>query len=114
MSYLTTPIKKFPVSEVESLLRNKVSQFFDSKHYSVDDTPLWTRDLADSIRDDVKGFELDRYKYVVQVTIAENKAQGLFHGVQFVWDEDSDRIANYSLCTDSIFCGVSVYALYTY
>ncbi|KAL0248112.1 hypothetical protein GEMRC1_003348 [Eukaryota sp. GEM-RC1] len=114
MSYQTTPSVKFPVLEVESLLREKVSSFLKDKHYSVDDTSTWTRGLADSIRDDLTSITPERYKYIVQVTLAENRNQGVYHSAQFVWDEDSDRLANFFSSTDSLLCGVSVYAFYTY
>ncbi|KAL0224990.1 hypothetical protein RCL1_002902 [Eukaryota sp. TZLM3-RCL] len=110
----TTPARKFPVLAVENVLKQTSSNFLRGKSYSVDDTPVWTRELADMIRDQLKELNLDRYKFVVQVSMIENRNQGLYHGVKFFWDEDCDRLASHVYSTDSLFCGISVFALYVY
>lgn len=73
-----------------------------------------TFDIADSVRNTLKGIISSRYKVMVQVFIGEKKGQGVRLGTKCFWDKDTDNMATYNFSNDSIFCVVIVYVTYAY
>lgn len=51
---------------------------------------------------------------MVQVVIAENKGAGMRMGARCMWDPKTDSATEAIFMNDSIFCCVSVFAIYIY
>ncbi|CAM9668988.1 unnamed protein product, partial [Choristocarpus tenellus] len=53
-----------------------------------------TKKICDTIKDGLKGMNLDRYKYVVQVVIGEQRGAGVRMANRCFWDSDTDNCAS--------------------
>ena len=69
--------------------------------------------LSEEIKRRVKNLGLRRYKFVVMVTIGENKQQGFNMATKFFWDEQLDGFVSESHEIDGSFIVAVVYGIYT-
>ena len=69
-----------------------------------------------NIRDRLKtsNMKFDRYKFIVQCIIGENKGQGVKYGCRCLWDSDTDGMAEYVYLNESLFCAVSAFGFFYY
>ncbi len=68
--------------------------------YHSENTSQWNREIADEIKIRMKGLGMDRYKFVVQVVIGEQRGEGVRFGpknnltirmaCRCFWDSDAD------------------------
>ena len=40
---------------------------------------MWTREISDEVKHQLKALNLDRYKFVVQVVLGEQKGEGVMY-----------------------------------
>ncbi len=69
-----------------------------------------------NIRDRLKAsnMKFDRYKFIVQCIIGENKGQGVKYGCRCLWDSDTDGMAEYVYLNESLFCAVAAFGIFYY
>ena len=77
-----------------TLMLNDVPPRHSPRRYSPELTAQWTREIADGIKGSIKQLELQRYKYVVQVVIGEQRGEGVRMGCRCFWDADTDVSAD--------------------
>ncbi|VDL95426.1 unnamed protein product [Schistocephalus solidus] len=71
--------------------------------------------LADSIREEIKEkLKLNRYKFIVQVTLGEQKGQGVKASCRCYWDADADNYAEVTYFNERIFCVAVAFGIYNY
>nr|CAG8503553.1 9582_t:CDS:2 [Entrophospora candida] len=58
--------------------------------------------------------ELNRYKYIVNVSILENKGAGVRMQVNCLWDSDTDNLAQETFKNETIICVVMAFGVYFY
>ncbi|ELU01365.1 hypothetical protein CAPTEDRAFT_90344 [Capitella teleta] len=58
--------------------------------------------------------DYERYKFVVQVVIGEQRGEGVKMGCRCFWDSDSDSYAQDLFLNDSLFCVAAVFGVYYY
>ena len=73
-----------------------------------------SKDIADSIKAKFKEHGKERYKYIVQVALGNQKGQGVQAGCRNFWDADTDGVAYEQYIDDNLFCLVTVWAVYVY
>jgi hypothetical protein len=56
--------------------------------------------------------KFDRYKFIVQCVIGENKGQGVKYGCRCLWDSDTDGMAEYVYLNESLFCAVAAFGIF--
>ncbi|KAL1517634.1 hypothetical protein ABEB36_001372 [Hypothenemus hampei] len=103
--------KEVPVKEI---IRNVQQATLGGKNYDVDNVKRWTIKMANEINEKVKDMEMKRYRHVVQVMIGERKGQGVKSGVRCIWDPEIDTYCSEIFMNDTIFCVVTVFAVYLY
>ena len=52
-----------------------------------------TKEIADEVKSKLKDLGLDRYKYVVNVVMGEQRGQGVRMNYRSFWDIDTDNSA---------------------
>ena len=72
---------------MEEVLREKLT----GATYHPDNTSQWTREIADEIKQSLKMQDMDRYKYVVQVMIGEQRGEGVSMSARCFWDHKRDH-----------------------
>jgi Tctex-1 family. len=106
--------EKFKPGKTKEIIRDILKEKLQTQVYHNEAVQQLTRDLAEEVKARLKEMNLPRYKYVVQVTIGEQKGQGVRVGCKCFWDFDTDYVASEVFQNDSIFCLCTVYAVYLY
>ena len=90
---------RFRPAAVKDLIHKVLLEYLSEKKYSSEDAPAWTREIGDNLLSQLKsvqwfnsvekvfciifltlyvsGLGLDRYKFVVQVLIGEQRGEGV-------------------------------------
>ena len=90
---------------IKSILRERITS---ETRYSSD---LGHR-ISDSIKHELKGLDLPRYKYFVHALVGENKGEGIKVASRCLWDASSDKSVSETITTAHLFCVATVYAIY--
>jgi len=99
---------------VQNLIANFQKSLLANATYSSDNAAEWTKEISDGVRDRLRDLGAERYKYIVQVTLGEQRTEGVHCGCRCLWDADTDNYASNTFKNDSIFCVVSAYWVYQY
>lgn len=105
---------KFRPGPTKEIIRDVLQSKLDKATYSMETTQLLTKQVADDIKDRLKELSLPRYKIVVQVSIGEQKGQGVRMGTRCFWDGDTDSYASETFSNESLFCVATAYGIYLY
>src|SRR4051812_20832431 len=86
--------EKFKPSEAREFIKGVLKEKLVPKQQSPpsDLNPL-SKDIADSIKGKFKESGKERYKYIVQVILGNQKGQGVQAGCRNFWDADTDGVA---------------------
>ncbi|XP_077573946.1 dynein light chain Tctex-type protein 2B [Stigmatopora nigra] len=105
---------KFKPAVVKECIRETVKALLTEVDYDPDEVSELTSKVADSVKNKVKKLGFDRYKFIVQVTIGEQRGQGVKMSSRCLWDADTDNYAEDVFMNDSLFCAVAVFGSYFY
>jgi len=109
-----TALSKFSPSAVKAIIGEKVSKKLTGQTYTSADASTWGKELCDSVRSELKDLDYDRYKFVVNCVIAEQRGAGFRAAYRCLWDPESDGIAQHTFLSESMFCVTTVYCVYLY
>jgi tctex1 domain-containing protein 2 len=62
---------------VQGVIKEVLHEKLDGATYHSENTSQWTREIADGIKWKLKALGLERYKFVVQVVIGEQRGEGI-------------------------------------
>merc|ERR1712146_298739 len=117
-SYIVRPSfgTKFKPMEVRKVIESVVVAELSGVSYNPEDKIVeMTKKLSNLIKNKLKeDLELPRYKYVVQVVIAEQKGQGIKMGCRSFWATETDNYAEYTYKNDTLICVASAFGVYYY
>ena len=111
------PNEKFRPPKVRPLVKSLISQAMadmNLKEFDNEQAHNTCKNLSSTIKDRLKLSKLDRYKFVVQVSIGEKKGQGVRMVNRCFWDAETDNMIVETFMNDKLFCTVTVYAVYCY
>ncbi|KAK0404081.1 hypothetical protein QR680_017279 [Steinernema hermaphroditum] len=108
------PSLKFPKSDAKRRVERVVAEALHDKSYEASAVPQWTEEVAACVRAELADLKLPRYKFVVQVSIGEQRGQGLSINSGVFWDSDTDATVGLLYSRDTFFCQVTIYAVYSY
>ncbi|XP_031548756.1 tctex1 domain-containing protein 2-like [Actinia tenebrosa] len=106
--------QKFRPAAVKTLIHDVLNEEIGNKKYDPEDSKDWPKLVSDALLVKLKELELDRYKFVVQVVIGEQRGEGVNVGCRCLWDSDTDNFAQDLLMTDTFFCVAAVYGVFYY
>eukprot|EP00931_Biecheleriopsis_adriatica_P030693 TRINITY_DN1806_c0_g1_i2.p1 TRINITY_DN1806_c0_g1~~TRINITY_DN1806_c0_g1_i2.p1 ORF type:complete len:127 (+),score=26.85 TRINITY_DN1806_c0_g1_i2:77-457(+) len=117
-SYIIHPEykNKFRPGPTREIMKEVLQSKLDKATYSMETTQVLTKQLADDIKDRLKELlgPSSRYKIIVQVSIGEQKGQGVRMGTRCFWDGDTDSYASETYSNESLFCVATAYGVYLY
>lgn len=117
-SYIVRPTfgTKFKPMEVKKVIESVVVAELANVSYNPEEKIVTlTKTLSNQIKNKLKDeLELPRYKYVVQVVIAEQKGQGMKMGCRSFWDTETDNYAEYTYQNDTLICVATAFGVYFY
>ena len=101
-------LKRDVEKKVEAILQERVGD----KAYNYNDTMAQSKELCSEIQQAVLNMGYERYKLVVQVTIAEACSQGLRIASRCLWDPEVDNFAQFTFSTEHMHVTGIVFGLY--
>merc|ERR1719331_1148575 len=117
-TYIVRPTfgTKFKPMEVKKVIESVVLTELSGVSYNPEEKIVnLTKTLSNQIKNKLKEeLELPRYKYVVQVVIAEQKGQGMKMGCRSFWDTETDNYAEFTYQNKTIICVASAFGVYYY
>jgi hypothetical protein len=99
---------------VKTIIQQTLYERLDQAIYDKDQAPGWAHEIAEEIKKKLLEMELSRYKYIVNVTILENKGAGARMQVNCLWDSDTDNLAQETFSNETIICVVMAFGVYFY
>ncbi|KAL1924106.1 uncharacterized protein VTP21DRAFT_7141 [Calcarisporiella thermophila] len=108
------PSYKFRPAVVNKLINQVLQDHLAGKKYDAAHCSSWCNEIAEAIKKRLLALDLNRYKYVVNVVIGENRGEGARIDCRCFWDADTDNIAQEIFTNDSLWCVAVVYGVYYY
>lgn len=109
------PNEKFRPMKVRNAIKQMIKEGLNEiKEFDHENCQNACKNLSSGIKDKLKNLKLDRYKYIVQVSIGEKKGQGVRMANRCFWDSETDNMLVETFITDKLFCTVTIYGVYTY
>ena len=105
---------KFRPQEAKELMTEVVMRKLKGVAYNEKEVVQQSKEVADDCKAELKALGKDRYKYLVQAIVGQNKGQGVRMGSRQYWDKDTDNFATVTVIKKEIFITVCVFALYLY
>lgn len=105
---------KFRAAHVKEVVHAVLNEELADKSYNADETTALCKHLSNEIKGKLKDLELQRYKFVVQVVIGEQRGEGVKMGCKCFWDSDTDNCAQDIFMNDTMFCVAAVFGVYFY
>ncbi|NP_001279703.1 tctex1 domain-containing protein 2 [Callorhinchus milii] len=115
-SYIIRPNfqNKFKAPRVKDSIRHVLKEELSGKVYDPEEVPGLTKRIAETIKDEVKEMDFDRYKVVVQVVLGEQRGEGVKMVARCFWDADTDNFAQEVYMNESLFCVAAAFGIYYY
>ncbi|XP_042149881.1 dynein light chain Tctex-type protein 2B [Ixodes scapularis] len=105
---------RFSPHAAKECLRSVLTNEFEDKNYDKDAVPDWTRKTSEKICGKLQELGFERYKFVVQVVIGEQRGAGTRMACRCIWDSDTDVYASEFFSNSTLFCVAVVLASYYY
>ncbi|CAH1781906.1 unnamed protein product [Owenia fusiformis] len=105
---------KFRPIIVKELIHNVLAENLTGREYVGEETTDWCKTISDEIKVRLKDIGYDRYKFIVQVVIGEQRGEGVKMGCRCFWDSDTDNYAQDIFMNDSLFCVAAAYGVFYY
>ncbi|KAG7207336.1 hypothetical protein KM043_009002 [Ampulex compressa] len=91
--------EKFKPLSAKEVIHNVLFDNLSTKVYDAQEAVHWTKNIADTIKEKIKG---------------EQRGAGVKMGTRCIWDAEADTYAYDNFVNDTIFCVATVYAVYYY
>lgn len=112
MSFL---FSRFSKEEIKQILKDLVEQklnetLIDNQRKSIE----LSKDLSQMIKNRLKLFNSNQYKYVIQVCLCQYEYENVLMTFRSIWNIQTDFNISF-MCTNlnsNIFCAISIFALF--
>ncbi|CAI2162933.1 4356_t:CDS:2 [Funneliformis geosporum] len=106
--------QKFKAPVAKQIIQNILHQRLNDALYDKDQAPGWAREISQEIKQKLLELDLNQYKYIVNVTIMENRSAGTRIQCSCAWDRDTDSVAHETFKNDTIVCTIMAFGVYFY
>jgi hypothetical protein len=106
--------QKFRPADVKELLHTILLANLADKEYNTETFTELARHICAEIKEKLKTLNYDRYKFVVNCVIGEQKGAGVNMSGRCMWDSDTDNFAESIYMNESLFCVAAAYGVYYY
>lgn len=93
-------------SKITEIVRNKLKD----KEYKGDEHTDLVKSIANDTKAALRDMGRDK-RYLVQVSLGENKGQGVQVGMRCFWDKETDDYTVVQFKNETIFCMVVAFAV---
>ena len=106
--------KSFRPGKVKEIMADVLKSRLEGLEYDPDNCSTWCREISDEVKQRLKLLGMERYKWVVQVVIGEQKGAGVQMGCRCFWDPKTDNVAEEKYTNESIFAVAFAAGIYLY
>ncbi|KAF6026656.1 TCTEX1D2 [Bugula neritina] len=99
---------------VKEVIHNVLQERLTGVSYNQEESTELSKQLGDEIKSKLKEVGYDRYKFVVQVVLGEQKGEGVKMAARCYWDSDTDNYAQDMFMSDSFFCVATAFGSFYY
>jgi len=101
--------------EIKQLIEQLVRQTIDRQNdYDSDKCTQLSKNLSQIIKDAMKKYHNEQYKYVVQVVIGQCQDENLMITCRCLWDIQNDNYISFVYSNKKLFCAVTVFRIVYY
>lgn len=104
----------FKPRDVQAIMKQVLTDFLHDKQYDGEQTLQWSQQLSTLIKNKLKQLKQERYKYLCQVIICEQKNAGIRIGAKCLWDQTTDKMAQETYQNSTLFCVAIAFGVYLY
>ncbi|XP_033106324.1 tctex1 domain-containing protein 2-like [Anneissia japonica] len=115
-TYMLRPnfLQKFRQATVKETIHIVLTEELADKQYDSEECSEWCKNISSEIKKRLKDLDLDRYKFIVQVVIGEQRGEGVKMGCRCFWDSDTDNYAQDIFMNESLFCVAAAFGVFYY
>jgi tctex1 domain-containing protein 2 len=106
--------QKFRTSDVKKELHKILEEHLTGVEYNSETCQDLSKKITTEVKAKLKTLNYDRYKFIVQCVIGEQKGAGINMSGRCFWDSDTDNYAETLFMNENLFAAVSAYAVYYY
>lgn len=106
--------QKFRAADVKEIIHTVLLARLADKEYNGETCVDLCKTICAEIKEKLKGAQYERYKFVVQCVIGEQKGAGINMSGRCFWDSDTDNFAESIYMNESLFCVAAAYGVYYY
>ena len=111
-TYRMEPDKRFDIKEAKAFTEEILEENFSNKKYEAIKMARLAKRVSMVIKEKMKSLDYDRFKFVCNVTVGQQRNQGMRIASRFLWDAKRDNWFNCAYSNQELFAVASVYALY--
>lgn len=106
--------QQFRPVAVKAIIHDVLHEELSGKQYNSEEATSWSKHISDTVKEKLKDLDLERYKFVVQVVIGEQRGEGVKVACRCLWDSDTDNYAQDIFMNDTLFCVVAAFGVFYY
>ncbi|XP_068098521.1 dynein light chain Tctex-type protein 2B-like [Hyperolius riggenbachi] len=106
------PAQRFPYGQVKELIQDFLTARLKNVTYNPETSGDLTKGLCEDIKKMVRRYAPPRYKLICNLAIGSKGREDILMASQCLWDSYSDNVTSCSYQNLSMFCVVTVYAVY--
>ncbi|XP_064621118.1 dynein light chain Tctex-type protein 2B-like [Lineus longissimus] len=103
---------KFSAGKVEKFMQPLLESYLDGRTYESKECAQLSKGITEAMKTRVKDMDFRRYKFIVNVTIGQNRRQGFQFASREVWNPETDNYATVFYQNSSLFAVATIFATY--
>ncbi|CAJ0947228.1 unnamed protein product [Ranitomeya imitator] len=106
------PPQRFPYSQAKELIQDFLAAKLRNVIYDPSTSADLTKNLCEDIKKMVRRVTPPRYKLICNMAVGSKNREDILMTSQCLWDSYSDNVTSCSFQNSTMFCVVTVYAVY--
>ena len=108
------PKQIFNCQEVKKRMHEILHENLHDQPYDFDQCTSLAKNLSNRIKDALKIFGYERYKFIVQILICQEQNESLQMTSRSYWDSQTDRFAQSIYINPFLICVATAFAVFYY
>ncbi|CAF0868105.1 unnamed protein product [Rotaria sordida] len=108
------PIKIFNCQEVKKRIHEILHDNLHDKQYDLNQCNFLAKNLSNIIKNSLKTFGYERYKFIIQIIICQQHNENLQMISRSYWDSETDKFAQSIYINQFLICVATAFAVFYY
>jgi hypothetical protein len=108
------PKKIFDCQEVKRCMHEILHANLHDKQYDENQCAYLAKHLSTIIKDSLKTFSYERYKFIIQILICQDRNESLQMASRSYWDAETDKFAQSIYINQFLICVATAFAVFYY